>query len=131
MNTERERQAPSDRFAVESMTLDLHAEAALLRAESSPNKHGHRQKTLFKHGGRTIAIFVMDAGASLPEHSAAGTVTVQPVEGELLAAIEGDEQRLVPGQVLVMPPRALHSVRAVTASAFLLQVSLETSATRP
>lgn len=129
MNTDRERQPPIERFAVESMTLDLHAEVAALRAESGPTKHGHRQKSVFKHGGRTVAMFVMDAGASLPEHSAGGTVTVQPIEGEFLAVVEGKEQRLVPGQILVMPPRARHSVRAITASAFLMQVSLEASAT--
>lgn len=131
MNTDRERQAPSERFAVESMTLDLHAEVAALRAESSPTKHGHRQKSLFKNGRRTIALFVMDAGASLPEHAAGGTVTVQPIEGEFLAVVEGKEQRLVPGQVLVMSPRVRHSVRAISASAFLLQVSLEAVVTSP
>lgn len=128
MSTDRERQPPAERFAVESMTLDLHAEVAALRAESGPNTHGHRQKSVFKHGGRTVALFVMDAGASLPEHSASGTVTVQPIEGEFVAAVEGKEQRLIPGQVLVMPPRVRHSVRAITASAFLLQVSLEATA---
>lgn len=129
MSTDRERQPPSERFAVESMTLDLQAEAASLRAESTPSKHGHRQKSLFKNGGRTVALFVMEAGASLPEHAAAGTVTVQPIEGEFEVVVEGKEQRLVPGQVLVMPPRVRHSVEAITASAFLLQVSLESAVT--
>lgn len=131
MVSEHERQPPIERFAVESMTLDLHAQTAALRAESSPNKHGHRQKTLFRHGGRTIALFVMDLDASLPEHAASGTVTVQPIEGELLVVVEGKTQRLVPGQVLVMPPRARHSVRAIIASAFLLQVSLEPASSPP
>lgn len=128
MVSDHERQPPSERFAVESMTLDLHAETAALHAESSPSKHGHRQKTLFKHGGRTIALFVMDTDATLPEHAAGGTVTVQPIEGELLAVVEGKTQRLVPGQILVMPPRVRHSVRAIITSAFLLQVSLDASA---
>ncbi|MBL9030098.1 MAG: cupin domain-containing protein [Phycisphaerae bacterium] len=131
MNTDRERQPPSERFAVQSMTLDLHAEVAALRAQSSPTRHGHRQKSLFKNGGRTIALFVMDADASLPEHAAGGTVTVQPIEGEFVAVVEGREQRLVPGQVLIMPPRVRHSVRAINQSAFLLQVSLEAAATSP
>ncbi|MCL4221926.1 MAG: cupin domain-containing protein [Phycisphaerales bacterium] len=131
MNTDRERQPPSERFAVQSITLDLHAEVAALRAESSPTKHGHRQKSLFKNGGRTIALFVMDVDASLPEHAAGGTVTVQPIEGEFMAVVEGKEQRLVPGQILIMRPRMRHSVRAITTSAFLLQVSLEADTTSP
>jgi quercetin dioxygenase-like cupin family protein len=129
MNTDHERQPPSERFAVESMTLDLHAQIAALRAESTPARHGQRQKSLFKHAGSTIALFVMDAGALFPEHAAAGTVTLQPIEGELLAVIEGNQQRLTPGNLLVMPPNARHSVQAITDSAFVLHVSLEPHST--
>ncbi|TVQ75635.1 MAG: hypothetical protein EA380_10330 [Phycisphaeraceae bacterium] len=123
MSTERE--PPAERFAVDSMTLDFRSELAALRAETTPAAHGRRQKTLFKHAGRTIALFVMDAGAALQEHDAAGTVTIQPVEGELIATVQGKEQRLRTGQILVLQPRVRHSIRADAPSAFLLQISLE------
>jgi len=125
MDTERMRQPPRERFAVESTTLDLRTELEALRAEDAPTRHGHRQKSLFKHGGRTIALFMMDAGATLPEHGAAGTVTVQPIEGVLMMVVAGKEEQLVSGQILIMPPRIRHAVTAITAAVFLLQVSLE------
>ncbi|HZW09323.1 MAG TPA: cupin domain-containing protein [Phycisphaerales bacterium] len=124
MTGDRPRTPPAERFDVGSLVLDLAAEVASLRAEPGGARHGHRQKTLYKHGGRTLALFVMEAGAVLPEHAAAGTVSVQPIEGEILMRVAGAESRLAPGHVMVMPPRVRHDVRAETPAAFLLQVSL-------
>ncbi len=77
MNDQRIRQTPESRFAAPALVFDLAAEAASLRAEG-PALHGRRQKTLFKHGSRTVALFVLQSGAGLPEHKAGGTVTLVP-----------------------------------------------------
>lgn len=124
MSDEHVRQPPAQRFAEESVVFDLPSEIAALRAEPAGGKHGHRQKTLYKHAGRTIALFLFDAGATLAEHSTAGMVSVEPIEGELALNVAGEERRLRPGNVLVMSPGVRHDVRAVSASVFLLQVSL-------
>ncbi|KAA0217049.1 MAG: hypothetical protein DYG94_01885 [Leptolyngbya sp. PLA3] len=124
MSDERERQAPAERFAAESIVFDLQAEIAALRAEHAPARHGHRQKTLYKHAGRTVALFVMDAGSQLPEHAAGGAVTVEVIEGEIEMAASGRTHALRAGMMLVMAPGIRHAVRAPTAAAFLLQVSL-------
>lgn len=124
MSDEHLRQPPAQRFAEASMLFDLPAEIAALRAEPMATKHGHRQKTLYKHAGRTIALFVFDAGATLANHSAAGMVSVQPIEGELAMNVGGEERLLRPGNVLVMSPGVRHDVRAITAATFVLQVSL-------
>jgi len=118
------REAPSERFEARFLEFDLGAEAARLRFEPAPARHGHRQKTLFKHGGRTIALFVMDAGSTLLEHAADGTVSIQAVEGVVRVGMEGGECRLSAGQVLVLRPGLPHSVVAETDAVFLLQVSL-------
>jgi quercetin dioxygenase-like cupin family protein len=127
MNEERLRQPPSDRFAASWLAFDLHAQAVALRAESSPAKHGHRQKTLYKDAGRTVALFVMEAGASLPEHATKGTVTVQVIEGGLSMKVAGEPQQFDAGALLVMSPGVRHDVRATSPAAFLLQVSLAAS----
>ena len=127
MSDERSRAAPSERFAAEHLALDLHAEAAALEAEPTPKKHGHRQKTLFKNSGRTVALFILDAGASLAEHATSGIVTVQAIEGELevtAGGTEGTGYHLRPGMLLVMAPGVRHDVRAASRAVFLLQVSL-------
>jgi len=125
MADERPREAPAERFDAPCLAFDLHEEASAIRAEPTPSHAGHRQKTLYKHKGRTIGLFVMDAGATLPEHAAAGVVSIQSIEGEIVTTAQGDQHRLRPGQMLTMPPGVRHAVQAVTPSVFLLQVSLE------
>jgi len=126
MTDERPREAPAERFDAPCLAFDLHEEASAIRAEPTPAHAGHRQKTLYKHKGRTIGLFVMEAGATLPEHAAAGVVSIQSIEGEIVTTVQGEEHRLGPGQMLTMPPRMRHAVHAPAASVFLLQVSLET-----
>lgn len=133
-SSDRPRTPPAERFKESTPVFDLHAESAALRAEPAPPHHGHRQKTLFKDAGRTVALFVMNAGGSLPGHSAAGVVTVQVIEGEVDMRVgdqgQSDEHRLKPGQILAMRPGIRHDVRAAVAPvAFLVQVSLTSSAT--
>lgn len=125
MNDDRLRTAPAERFAVDHLTFDLRAEAEALSSEEVSNRHGHRQKTLYKRAGRTVALFVLDDGAMLAEHAAAGTVTVQAIEGEIDVSVGGAGNRLRPGTLLVMAPGVRHGVRAASRAIFLLQVSLE------
>jgi quercetin dioxygenase-like cupin family protein len=124
MTDDRPRPAPSERFAPGHTLLDLAAEIAALRSEPSAARHGHRQKTLFKHGARTIALFAFDAGAGLPEHKAPGTVTIQTVEGEVNVSIDGVPAPLRQGQLLVIAPNIRHAVKAEDAASILVQVSL-------
>lgn len=124
MSDDRPRPAPAERFASDHLVLDLHAEIAALRAEQPPPRHGHRQKALFKHSGRTVALFALDAGARLAEHAAAGTVTIQVIEGELEVTASGQTHALRTGTLLAMAPGVRHDVRAAVPAAFLLQVSL-------
>lgn len=124
MSENRVRAAPSDRFEAPFLEFDLAAEAAGLRAEPVPARQGHRQKTLFKHGARTIALFVMNRGSTLPEHAADGTVSVQVTDGVIRVVIEGNERRLSAGRLVVFRPGLPHSVTAETDAVFLLQVSL-------
>lgn len=126
MNDERLREAPESRFDASCLEFDLRAEIASLRAERSASG-GHRQKTIFKHGGRTVALFSLAAGSGLPEHKAGGTVTIQPIEGEVTVTVEGLPHRIGPDRVLVLMPGIRHAVEADGPAAFLLQISLAVS----
>ncbi len=125
MNEQRLRQSPNERFKGASVTFDLREEIDALRAEDRPSHAGHRQKTLFKHNGCTIALFVMEAGGSIPDHKVNGTVSIRPVEGEVALRLGDDEHVVTPGQILVMPSEQVHDVRALTDAVFVLQVALE------
>ncbi len=125
MNEHRVRQAPAQRFDVDSMVIDLPREIAALRSEPTPAQHGHRQKVLYKHGNCTVALFAMDAGSALPEHAAAGVVTIQPLEGDLRIAVNGVSHHMKAGTQLILAPGVQHDVQADSPAAFLLHVSLE------
>jgi quercetin dioxygenase-like cupin family protein len=57
----------------------------------------------------------VDDGASFPEHAHPHEQTVNVLEGTLDVTVSGVTHRLTPGTVLVIPPHAPHSGRALTA----------------
>jgi quercetin dioxygenase-like cupin family protein len=126
MSDKRVRESPEQRSGASVLVLDLSAEAAAIRTEG-PSRHGHRQKTLFKGATRTVALFVVDVGAELPEHKAAGFVTIQPIEGEVVVTASGRSHARGPHCLLVLAPDVPHSVKAANPASFLLQVSLMAS----
>jgi len=46
MTDQRPREAPAKRFGVPCLAFDLREGARAIRAESTPTRAGHRQKTL-------------------------------------------------------------------------------------
>jgi len=75
---------------------------------------GFRAK--FVHSANmTFALWDIDAGAALPEHSHPHEQVVHQLEGELELTIEGVTAVLRPGNVATIPSHAVHSGRALTA----------------
>ncbi len=124
---DRLRERPGERFAAGEHAFDLRAEVESLKAEHAPASGGHRQKTLYKHGGATIALFLFEAGGGLAEHKAAGTVTINVLDGRLVLKTADDEYTLTAGHVLIFAPGVRHTVIAKEQTAMLLQVHLDRS----
>lgn len=124
---ERLRQHPDERFSAPQHHVDLSAITAQLRAEPLPSQRNHRQETLYRHGPVTIALFLFERGARLPQHVAEGVVTVHVLEGRLNMTAEGKSHDLSAGQLLVMAPGVRHDVHAVDSTRMLLTVCLEVS----
>jgi quercetin dioxygenase-like cupin family protein len=122
---ERLRTHPQERFLAEHRKVDLNEATAELRAESRTAPGGHRQKTLYKHGGATIALFLFESGGRLAEHRTAGTVTIHALDGHLRIVAGGETHDLTAGQISVFAPGTPHDVTAVVASRMLLTVHLE------
>lgn len=121
----RLREPPAERFAPRSHVFDLRREAEELRREPTLARDGHRQKTLYKNGDSTTALFVFEPGGAIPPHAASGTVTIMSVEGEFEVAHEGALHRIGPGQLLVFAPDEPHDVRCASGGVMLLTVSLD------
>jgi quercetin dioxygenase-like cupin family protein len=129
--SDRTRVHPDTRFAPPAQEFDLDAVARELSRErgGAASPQGHRQKTLYRHGNSTLALFLFDAGGGMREHRASGTVFIQVLEGRLTVNAQGQRHELVAGRVLVMAPGVVHDVRAEEPARMLLTVCLQPAAT--
>ncbi len=125
VDDDRLRTHPDSRFAQEQQVFDLRAVAQALADESLPTKTGHRQKTLYKHGRVTIALFRFDRGSGLPDHAAKGVVTINVLDGKLRVTAAGHTHELPAGRVLILASNVTHDVYAEDSSTVLLQVHLD------
>ena len=122
---ERLRQHPTERFEPEQHPIDLGEIAAQLRAEPQPGWRAQRQKTLYRKGPVTVALFLFDRGAGLPQHVAEGVVTIHVLEGRLRMSAEGQSHDMTAGQILVLAPGVEHDVFAEEPTRMLLTVCLD------
>jgi unsaturated pyranuronate lyase len=63
----------------------------------------------------SFAHYDIDAGSSIHEHHHPHEEVWVVIEGELEVTVAGETRKAGPGTVAVVPPDALHSVRAITA----------------
>ena len=68
-------------------------------------------RTIVDKGVGTLTVFAFDAGQNISEHSAPFDALVQGLEGEGELVIGGEEVRVNPGQLVVMPADVPHAVR--------------------
>src|ERR1035437_9210162 len=99
-NDARLRPHPETRFAPPQIAVDLNAIVARLRSEPQTGEGGHRQETLYKDGGLTIALFLFERFTGLTEHSVAGTVNMHVLRGQLKITVEDQVHELGAGRML-------------------------------
>jgi quercetin dioxygenase-like cupin family protein len=122
---DRLRPHPEERFSAGQRKIDLGAATAELAAEHRPGNRGHHQKTLYRHGRATIALFVFEAGGRLDEHTTAGTVSIHALDGRLRVNAGGEAHVLTAGQLVVLAPGVKHDLTAEEPTRMLLTVHLE------
>lgn len=122
---DRTRTHPAERFAAEAQAFDLDAAAAELAREATAGHGGHRQKTLYRHGHSSLALFVFQPASELREHRTSGTVFIQVLRGRLTVHAAGQRHDLPAGRVLVMAPGVPHDLHAEELTHMLLTVSLQ------
>jgi len=69
-------------------------------------------KTLLDKKAGTLTLFSFDAGQGLSEHMSPFDASVLILDGEAVITIGGEEVRAKTGDLVIMPARVPHSLRA-------------------
>src|SRR5689334_12470813 len=110
--TGRLRQHPEKRFAAPQLSVDLDTVVRKLRSEPHAGERGHRQETLYRHDGYTIALFAFDRFTGLSAHKANGIVNIHVLRGRMKITAAEQPHELRAGQMLILAPGMEHSVAA-------------------
>jgi quercetin dioxygenase-like cupin family protein len=76
--------------------------------------HAVVSRTLIDRKEGTLTVFSFDAGEGLSEHTAPYDATVIVLDGEVEITIDGKEQKLKEGEMVIMPAKRPHALRALT-----------------
>ena len=77
-------------------------------------------KTILGKSAGTITLFAFDKGQNLSEHTAPYDAVVQILDGTAAITIDGRENRLVAGDIIIMPGNIPHAVVATKRLKMLL-----------
>lgn len=69
-------------------------------------------KTLLDKPVGTLTLFAFDVGQRLSEHTAPFDAVVQVIDGEGLITIDGKDQTVGTGEIIIMPANIPHAVTA-------------------
>ena len=109
------------RIAGDLVAIDLPKRIAELRSQLGG--HGRRSETVYKEGGLTTVLIVMEPGNVIPEHRASGTSTVHVLEGHATVSAERLGADVRAGQFVAFAPNVAHNVEAREPTALLLTVA--------
>lgn len=77
-------------------------------------------RTLLNKKTGTLTLFAFDEGEGLSEHTVPFEATVQILDGSADVTIDGVDQRVTAGEMLIMPAHHPHSLRAAEKFKMLL-----------
>jgi quercetin dioxygenase-like cupin family protein len=120
----RLRQHPNERFAVPQLLVDLETAISKLRSEPHAGERGHRQETLYRRGGYTVALFAFDRFTGLSAHKANGIVNIHVLRGCMKITAADQVHELRAGQMLILAPGLEHAVTAEEEGEILVTVYL-------
>ncbi len=121
---DRLRVPPRERFSGSERTFDLETAFAQLPAESV-SRQGHVQKTLYRLGPTTTAIFSFEAGGGLHQYTVDGEAIAHVIKGRLRISTAANDYELTSNQMLLLDPGVPHELNALEPSQLLLTVVLK------
>lgn len=128
---DRLRPHPVERFSSPQHPYNLGVAIARLKEEMRSGEAGHRQQSLYKHGGTSISLFLFGRLTRLPPHRVDGVVSIHVLKGHLRIMAEGQTHDLLSSDLLVLAPGIEHDVVAHEESEMLLTVQLESRPETP
>ena len=94
--------------------------------QKKPWPSGIHARTLVKKPDLRVVLIAMEKGARMHEHHADGTISVQPVKGQIRVRTKGAAHELQAGQLFTLGASIKHDVEALDDSAFLLTIAWPT-----
>lgn len=94
------------------LSTDLSGVCAL-KVPANRVAHGIISQALLTAPGLRATLFKFAPGQELSEHTSSARVLVQVMSGRCEFAIDGQPRVIGPGELLHMPPKAPHAVRAL------------------
>ena len=94
-----------------------------LRQESTWRTSGRNAVTLTKEPGLRLVLMLLGKGTTIPEHSAAGPLTLHVLSGSVIFRAGGRRETVGSGQLVVLEPAIAHEVEALEESSCLLTLA--------
>lgn len=91
--------------------------------QKRPWQSGHFAKMLFKKRDFRVVLMLLEAAATIKEHHADGTISVQVLKGHIRFITQGQAHDLKVGSLFTLAASIKHQVDALEDSAFLLTIS--------
>lgn len=93
---------------------------------TKPWPSGIHARTLLKKSDLRVVLIAMEKGAKMNEHHADGTISLQPVKGQIRVRTMGEAHELQVGQLFTLDASIKHDVESLDDSAFLLTIAWPT-----
>jgi quercetin dioxygenase-like cupin family protein len=88
------------------------------------NKSKRSSSVLVKSGPIHVQVIALDQGGESKENKVEGPFTIQCLLGRALISIQGHDQRLTTGDLLVVDAGVTHDITAEDASVLLVTIAL-------
>lgn len=104
------------------LVFDLDEERSVVRDAAILERSGRNARTLVKDGPLRVTLVELAPEGELAEHSAAGPITIHPIEGRLTFTADGREYDIGPEDFLTAGAGVPHRVHSAEGATFLLTV---------
>jgi len=94
-----------------------------LRAEATWRTSGRDAITLTKEPGLRLVLLLLGKGTRIPEHQAAGPLTLHVLSGSMMFRVGGREEKVGAGELIVLEAAIAHDVEALEESSCLLTLA--------
>ena len=105
------------------VTIDLSSFTKQIKEEQAWKDSDRNAITVFKTDGMRIVLIALHKDAELIKHTAAGIISVQVLEGQILFTTSEQTVELSKGQMLTLHKGIPHSVLAKEETVFLLTLT--------